>query len=198
MKASFPKRLFAYTIDLMVMLLLVMVIYTFLPETNNVHALNQEMNEITELALNQEIGLSTYFERYSLIIHDLDQERVIYQILNGILLIGYFIVLPSFYDGKTIGKQLVGIKVRKNDGSSVTMHELITRSIFIHGLGYLMISLASLYLLPANLYFIVTTIFGILQILLVIFSVLMILYRKDKRGLHDLVAETSVVISKEG
>ncbi len=196
MKASFKRRLGAYLIDIILLGMVLMIVYTILPEGQNIHALNQEMNEITELALNQEISFGTYLYRYANVIHDLDTERALYSVINAFLIIGYFIAIPYFQDGQTLGKKVFNIKVKRNDGELIALNDLLLRSLIIHGLGYMMVSLACIYILPAMPYFIVTTIFGFIQIFLVILCLLMVLYRKDKRGLHDMIAKTSVVVVK--
>lgn len=196
MKASFKKRLAAYLIDMILIGMVLMIVYTILPEGRNIHALNQEMNEINELALNKEINLGTYLNRFAIIIHDLDTERAIYNVINAFLIIGYFVAIPYFQDGQTLGKQVFNIKVKRNDNELIGLNDLLVRSLMIHGLGYMMISLACVYILPPIPYFLITTIFGFIQILLVILCLLMVLYRKDRRGLHDMVAKTSVVTVK--
>ena len=184
MKASFKRRLGAYLIDIILLGMVLMIVYTILPEGQNIHALNQE------------ISFGTYLYRYANVIHDLDTERALYSVINAFLIIGYFIAIPYFQDGQTLGKKLFNIKVKRNDGELIALNDLLLRSLIIHGLGYMMVSLACIYILPAMPYFIVTTIFGFIQIFLVILCLLMVLYRKDKRGLHDMIAKTSVVVVK--
>jgi uncharacterized RDD family membrane protein YckC len=52
------------------------------------------------------------------------------------------------------------------------------------------------YLLPSKTYFVIISITGFIQLTLVIISTFMVLYRKDKRGLHDLLGKTKVVTIK--
>ena len=197
MKAKFSKRLEAYFIDILILGLILMVIYVILPEGGNIQALNKEMSEIINLVLDHEITFSTFFERFTTVIHDLDTERAIYHVFNAFLIITYFIIVPYFQNGQTIGMKIVKIKVERLDHGLIALNDLLIRSLIIHGLGSMMISLACIYVLSGTSYFIVTSIFSFIQILLVILCIFMILYRKDNRGLQDILSKTKVVTVKK-
>jgi uncharacterized RDD family membrane protein YckC len=53
-----------------------------------------------------------------------------------------------------------------------------------------------IFILKGYSYFIFTSVLGFIQLLLLIISMLMILYRKDKRGLHDLMGNTKVITER--
>ena len=197
MKAKFSKRLEAYFIDILILGLILMVIYAILPEGGNIQALNKEMSEIINLVLDHEITFSTFFERFTTVIHDLDTERAIYHVFNAFLIIAYFIIVPYFQNGQTIGMKIVKIKVERLDHGLIALNDLLIRSLIIHGLGSMMISLACIYVLSGTSYFVVTSIFSFIQILLVILCIFMILYRKDNRGLQDILSKTKVVTVKK-
>lgn len=195
MKASFKQRFIAYLIDLVIIALLFLVIGFILPKSNNMNVLQQEMNEINEQFLEHQMKFGTYFNRFIEVSYDIDKENVMYGVINAFLILGYFVVLPYFNDGRTIGKMVVSIKVQRKDKELLMLNDLLVRSFFVHGLTYMLVSLAMIYLLNPLFYFITTLIFGLLQIFLVITCVFMIIYRKDKRGLQDIFSKTNVVNS---
>lgn len=190
------RRAIAYLIDMLLCAIVILVCTTFLKPKQNVAVLNLELNTINELALNHEISINTYLNRYADIIHDLDREKVMVNLINCIFIMGYFVILPYFFEGQTLGKRIMGLKIRRRDGELLMLTDLIIRNLIINGLGFLLISLCILYIAPSMIYFIVATLLGILQILLVIVSVFMVIYRKDNRGLHDVLSETIVVREK--
>lgn len=189
------KRFIAYFIDIAIFILIVAIVSFFVKESNNVKVLNLEMNSINELALKHDIGISTYIMRYAQIMQDLDKERILVNILNCIFIMIYFVIIPYFFDGQTVGKKIMKLKVVRRDGELLMLNDLIIRNLIINGLGFLLISLCLLYIVPSIAYLILTIILGILQIILVLISVFMVIYRRDNRGLHDVISNTGVVKS---
>lgn len=194
MKYEIPiRRILAYTIDMIVFCIIAFCFSFFIKDNTNVSALNLEMNSINEMALNHEISFTGYITRYADIIHDLDREKVFINILNCVFIMIYFVFIPYFFEGKTLGKKIMGLKIVRKDGELLMLNDLIVRNLIINGLGFLLLSLALLYLSSGILYFSFTLILGIIQILLVFLCGIMILYRKDNRGFHDILSETKVV-----
>ena len=197
MKAEGLKnRALAYLIDMLLFIIVILICTTFLKSNQNVAVLNLELDTINELALNHEISINTYLNRYADIMHNLDQEKVMINLINCIFIMGYFVMLPYFFEGRTLGKKILGLKVKRRDGELLMLSDLIIRNLIINGLGFMLIFLCILYIAPSMIYFIIATLLGILQILLVIVSVFMVIYRKDNRGLHDVLSETMVVREK--
>lgn len=190
------KRILAYVIDMAIFGIIIWIAGMFLKNNQNISVLNLELNEINELAFNHEIGIMTYLSRYAEIMFNLDQQKVLLSIVNCFFILLYFVGMPYFFDGMTLGKKLMGIKVVRRDGELLMLNDLIIRNLIINGLGFMLISLCILYITPSMVYFIISTILGIFQIILVIISVFMIIYRKDKRGLHDILGNTKVISVK--
>ena len=192
--ASFLERLGAYIVDLWLVFLVTSLIATFVNfNQDKVKVLNEQINDLTDQALNEDISFMTYLEDYGAIAQDIDKNSAIYNVVNAFVIIGFFIVIPYFNDGKTVGKTIMKIKVVRDDGELLSMNNLVIRNFITTSLAYMMLSLSLLYITPSMFYFIATIIFGFLQILLVILSAFMVIYRRDKRGFHDVIAKTSVI-----
>ena len=192
--ASFLERLGAYIVDLWLVFLVTSLIATFVNfNQDKVKVLNEQINDLTDQALNEDISFMTYLEDYGAIAQDIDKNSAIYNVVNAFVIIGFFIVVPYFNDGKTVGKTIMKIKVVRDDGELLSMNNLVIRNFITTSLAYMMLSLSLLYITPSMFYFIATIIFGFLQILLVILSAFMVIYRRDKRGFHDVIAKTSVI-----
>jgi len=50
-------------------------------------------------------------------------------LISVIIGLGYTIILPYYYDGKTLGRQIVGTKVVRMDGQRLTISQLILREV---------------------------------------------------------------------
>jgi glucose uptake protein GlcU len=71
------------------------------------------------------------------------------------------------------------------------------RSMVVNGLLYLLFSLVAVFVFSDIIYFAIEIILGIIQTFLLITSVFMVIYRKDDKGLQDLLAKTRVVDDNE-
>lgn len=194
MKASFKQRLLAYLVDLIIIGLLIGIVTTIKEKDEKVLQLRSELHIVEELYVSEDIKFSEYFDRITSINQQIEQECVIYKITNIIAILIYFILLPFFWGGQTLGKRLMKIKVVSIKDEKVSIVSYFIRNTISNGLGYILLVVAFLYLLPAKMYFVCTSILSFIQIILVIISAFMILYRRDKRGLHDILSGTKVIL----
>ena len=93
-------------------------------------------------------------------------------ISTSILSLLYSLVLPVIWNGQTIGKKVLGIRIKKISGEKVGFGTMVMRNI-VAGLVY-----------------------GITLGLAFIVSIFMVAFRKDKRSVQDFVAGTYVGYEK--
>lgn len=93
-------------------------------------------------------------------------------ISTSILSLLYSLVLPVFWNGQTIGKKVLGIRIKKISGEKVGFGTMVMRNL-VAGLVY-----------------------GITLGIAFIASIFMVAFRKDKRSVQDLVAGTYVGYEK--
>lgn len=191
-KSNFGKRLGAYILDAIIVSLIFSVLTMFIKESNNLINLNNQLNTISENFINKTITMKEYFNQYSSIEYLISKEMFLQNLFSLILMIGYFVILPYYYNGQTIGKKLMKIKIVKED-DKLTINDLALRSLLSNGIAMTFIELALIFLIKDTAYFITISILSFIQFLLVITSIFMILYRKDKKALHDIVCKTLVV-----
>lgn len=191
-KSNFGKRLGAYILDAVIVSLIFSVLTMFIKESNNLINLNNQLNTISENFINKTITMKEYFNLYSSIEYLISKEMFLQNLFSLILMIGYFVILPYYYNGQTIGKKLMKIKIVKED-DKLTINDLALRSLLSNGIAMTFIELALIFLIKDTAYFITISILSFIQFLLVITSIFMILYRKDKKALHDIVCKTLVV-----
>lgn len=192
-KASWLKRLLAYLIDIILILIIIILIEAILPKNSNIEILNQELNQTIDKYFNKQMNFSVYFNQTALIFRDLDKARIMYSVINAILIFIYFIFIPYFFDGKTLGKKILKIKTIRNDKEYLSLKNLVVKNMIDTGLMYMLLSLALIYILPGTTYFTFTLFLSIFQIVLIIVSFIMIIKRKDKRGLNDILSGTKVI-----
>lgn len=192
MTSSLGKRIGAYLIDIVIVSLIFSMLTAFIPESKNIITLNEEIGKVNESFLNQTINSKEYFNQTIILSHSLDKELFLSNLLNFVLMIGYFVILPYYYNGQTIGKKLLKIKIVKDNGK-LGVNDLIIRGVIVNQFAYTIISLALIFLVNDSIYFWAITTLGFIQFLLVIISVFMIIYRKDKKALQDVISNTKVI-----
>mgnify|MGYP000471538403 CR=1 FL=1 len=109
-----------------------------------------------------------------------------------------FVVIPFKNKGMTPGKYLINIRVVKKDNKDASVNDLFIRTLINTGMLFIMIDVVLLLLLKESGYSVIAYIIQITSIGTMFTIVIMILLRNDKRGLHDLLAQTKVVENKLG
>lgn len=191
MKASFIKRLGAFVFDTLILSVIFSIIT--IGFINNNSNINKEINNVLEQYENSEITIEEYTGKVINLNYELQKNNFASNILNVVLYIGYFIVFGYLNKGQTIGKKIMKIRVVNNSQESPSIWNMIVRSLFIYGISTLLFSV-----MFVNIFDIMTFTFGYLivtyiEAFLMIIAFFMILYKKDGRGLHDIIARTKVI-----
>ena len=189
MEAKFSKRLLAYTLDITILGIVLLLTNIIIPKDNK--DLNVKLDTLNESYLNEEIGFNEYLNNYSEISYNLDKQNIIYTVVNIVFVIAYFIILPYFLNGQTIGKKVFKIKVTKEN--KLTIISLIIRNLIINGLGYMLLSLLLIYILKPYTYFVTTTILSLIQLTLMIIILIGLIKNKENLILHDRLSNTKVI-----
>lgn len=192
----FKKRLCAYLIDILIVATILIIISSFIPMSNNYVNLNNELVQVSDNFVNNEISFSTYFNQMSGINHSMDKEIFFISLIDVVISIFYFIVLPLYNKGQTFGKKLMKIKIIE-DGKMLFSNSLIIRYFLMSGFGVSFINLCTVYFVNDFYYNVLGLILLFLQFLVVIISVFMVLYRNDRKSLPDLIAGTKVIEVKK-
>lgn len=152
--------------------------------TENLLALEQAFME----------GTIDYLQYTESIANLVDPNLGIKQIVNLILAIGYFIILPIFWEKQTVGRLACKIKVVKENGEKATPVNFILREGFGQTLFASLLTVLATFANNVTLSKIdsaVTTIFGFILII----GFFMMLGSK-KTTLYDRISKTIVVLNK--
>lgn len=193
--ASFTRRLVAFVIDFIFISAILMILAYFMPKSANYNFLTQDMNELTEQAMNNEITFEAYSKEFAKNLIEIDKASVVYNATSFIILVIYYVIIPVF-TSRTLGKRIMRIKIEHKKGKKLNILNTFTRSIVDIGLLYSLITVFLVQIVDYKTYFFTLIIFGIIQFLLVIISAFMILYRRDKRGLGDILSRSNVVLNE--
>ena len=191
---TFFQRLGAYFIDILLLSLLLGIVGYGLPD--NTKDVTDKMEVLEEKLVNNEISLEDYLKEYYVLLYDVQSSSKLANGISLVLTIAYFVVFQTLYNGQTLGKKLLRIKVVNNDNNPASMIQILVRSLFMLSIFSSLFGIVMLFILPKDIY--IYSYLGVISIesLFIIISIIFVLYRKDKRGLHDVIARTMVV--KEG
>ena len=190
MKVSFFKRISAYIIDYII-IMLALVAITASMNINNV--VNDKINDLTNQYRSGDITIDEYSEKIIPLNYELSKRKLPANIATVVVFIGYYVVFAYFNKGQTFGKKICKIKVVNNDGDKPSIWNMLVRSLFIYGIITSLYSIITINFLSMNDFSYSVSVISIIECMFIVITVLMMLYKKDGRGLHDIIAKTNVI-----
>ena len=191
MKASFYKRLLAYVIDTIILTLIIGVLSSVVSNKQYEKA-SEEYMRLQESYMKQEITITEYQNDIKPIVYDMQKSSVTINTVSVLLSIAYFIVFQYLNRGQTIGKKLMRIKITENN-KEPSLKAMVIRTIIINSILTGILNIVLIYLLNKNTYYTGYQIVSYIELAFAFISALFIIYRKDKLGLHDIIAKTEVI-----
>lgn len=191
MKASFIKRLGAFIIDTMILsVIFSLITIGFNTDTSNI---NKKLTTMLEQYENSEITIEEYSDKVTTLNYKLQKSSIMVNTVNVVLYVGYFIVFGYLNKGQTLGKKICKIKVVNKDNGRPSIWNMVVRSLFIYGVFTLLFSVIFVNILNNKIFTYGYTIVTYIEAIFMIICFFMVLYRKDGKGLHDIMAKTYVI-----
>ena len=191
LKAIFVKRLGAFIIDtFMLSIIFSLVTMGFSIDTNYI---NNELTSVLEQYESNDITIEEYSDKVIELNYELQKSTLVTNILNIVLYVGYFIVFGYLNRGQTLGKKLCKIRVVNSDGDRPSIWSMIVRSLFIYGIFTLLFSVIFVNILNKEIFTYSYVVVTYVESIFMIIAFFMVLYKKDGRGLHDVMAKTKVI-----
>lgn len=190
------QRLGAYIIDYIFILLLITLLgqLRFLnPTFDEYYKTYDESMEMISNTNEEDIFKLLESEEYSLANYNLAKYSVSISIISIIVYLGYFVGFQKWNKNQTLGKKLFNIEVASIKNTDVKWWQILLREIIIYNLIAEILYVILILFLNVNSYFMISNIILAISSLISLINVILILFRKDGRGLHDLLAKTIVV-----
>ena len=207
MKNPTYKRFFAYIVDYVIVLLIagmfseIDFINPYLEEYENTTNQYYELlkSEVIDVnSTNETIVNSDLDNNLNVLAYNLSYYGYYILVITLVVKVLYYVVFAYYNDGKTIGKALFKIKVKKTTNNKLKMTDLLVRSAVGYEMIFELINIILLKLCTMNTYLSTNKIVNSLDSAVMMVIVVMILFRKDNRGLHDIISGTKVVNINEG
>lgn len=189
MKTIFFKRVGAYLLDFIIVTFIVAII-TVNFKTNNV--VIEKMNSLISGVASEEITLEEYSNQIFEINYEYQKAIVPSTIVSVVINVVYFIIFAFLNKGQTLGKKVFKIKVVNQDGKNPSIWNMLLRSIWLYGIITGIVNIIGVYVLNVKLFNYTSTTVNYIYYGFIIISFFMVIYKKDGRGIHDIIGKTSV------
>lgn len=192
-KPYFFPRLVAYIIDIILVSIVCSGIMFLIPKNENYSKYMKEYKQIQADYMEQKIDMEEYFNKSMNVVYDIDYSNVMSMIIEIVLIILYFVVFQFYNKGQTFGKKLMKLRIVSTKDSDLTLNQVTYRSLINNSILVNILILGSLLFLGRNYYYYASLVLQIIAAIIIVTTLMMILFRKDGKGLHDVVAGTKVI-----
>ena len=205
------KRIIAYFIDLIIVLLIISLLsnINFLnPLQSKYDKVYKEFSQYYDEII-ESISNTTTIDTENIIddvyvhyIYKLQIYGISYTLISVVVTLLYFTCFPKFNDNRTIGKHLMKLKLVNSDNSdNVSIFKYLFRTLVLpisaSPVLYFkltnIINIALLLIKSKMIYFYLYSAISMISCILCYADILFMLSRKDNRALHDIITKTKVI-----
>lgn len=195
-KPFFFPRLVAYIIDTILVFALMLGVAFILPVNENHKKYMDEYKTIQAELMDGKIKKEEFTSRYKDIVYDLDYTNTLVSLSQTVVFILYFIVFQYYNKGQTVGKKLMGIKVISTKDKQLTLDQMAIHALIADSIIINLLLVASVLFIGREYYYYASLGLQLINYSVIIVALLMIIFRKDGKGLHDVLANTKVISVK--
>lgn len=191
------KRLFAYLIDIMLVgfvasaLANIDVINPYINEyMESYEKFSEILSSINGENANEVISSDDFILQYKITL-----KYSIYSTgISFVCYILYFVGFQKWNKNQSVGKKIMKLKIINKDSSdNVNVWQYLVRTLILYNLIFGSINVCLSLWLNTKLFFTMSMIVSIIGYVITYLCYAMILFRKDGKGLHDLISKTEVV-----
>ncbi len=181
-------RITAAIFDILLVSILLYFVISVIPVSENATKIINELNTLTDDVFKID---SAKMKQITEISYELDKEISYIYIVVALILIFYFILIPKWLNGQTIGYRFRKVRIVNIDGEKVSLNQIVIMAVLNSGLILVILFPLLLYILSPIWYPRATTFLIYLQILFWIVSFIMLIVKK--RCIQDYIAKTKVI-----
>ena len=126
------------------------------------------------------------------------KKSIIPTIINMLCILLYFVVIQYYFNGQTLGKKIMNLRVVKNSNKKLTIFNFLLRSLIVNEVFINICSIICLLVLSKNSYIAYSQIIYIITYIFEMAIIFTITFDKNNRGLHDYICNTKVIEDKKG
>lgn len=137
--------------------------------------------------------LDKYEEKLNNYSYRLSKLSFVPRFMGIILSLFYFVVLQFYFNGQTLGKKIMKLRVVSNDNKNINIFSFLIRSLIVNETFISSLNLICILFLSKNVYFTYSKVIYFVTYFIEILIVFTIIFSKDNRGIHDILANTKVI-----
>lgn len=189
MKTNIFSRIGAFLIDYIIVSLILSIITIGVKVPSD---LNERTNNLLNAFQNEEITIEEYNKEVQELNYELQKVSLPSNIISLVITIGYFFIFSYLNKGQTLGKKLFKLKVVEKE-ERPSIKAILLRGLFIYGIISGLYNVIFINFLDVEKFSYGYVAITYIESIFTIVCFFMVLYRKDRRGLHDMMAGTNVV-----
>lgn len=152
-----------------------------------------EYQEIYDEFSNENITLEEYNNKVIYYNYELSKLSIISNSIFIIIFIAYFVGANCLYEGQTLGKKLMNIKIVNENNKKVSAWIYLLRTILITGISGTFLLIISVLIFKEDLFYTLSYIICLLQYISQLIIGISIIVNKNGKGLHDWICKTKVI-----
>lgn len=192
MKAKFFDRLTAYIIDVIIISLITSIIFTSIPTNNK--ELEKQLSSLQDEVLSNNITYEEFVDEYQDLYYKNKKDTMTQSAITLTITIAYFVIFQYMNKGQTIGKKILHLRVVDNNTEKpLSIFKGLIRSLLIWNILSGTLGIVLIYILNKESYITSYLIISSLESIFIFITAMFTLYRKDNRGLHDIIIDSKVI-----
>ncbi len=191
-KPFFVTRFLAFLLDGFIVLLLASLIAMPFIDSDKLISMSNESKQIVEKYQSKDITDKEYSVEIVNIEYMMARGTVLVSIISILVGLLYYVVLPLYNKGQTLGKKLFGMRIVSTSGN-LDSNKLLFRALIADFLLLNIISVLFIMFASREVYFGCVEIFTFIQYLITAISIIMIIVDKKGLAIHDSLVHTKVI-----
>ena len=122
---------------------------------------------------------------------------IIPTVVNLMCILIYFVVIQFYFNGQTLGKKIMKLRIVSNNTKDLNVFNFFIRSLIVNEVFINIISVIMLMILSKNNYIAYNKIIYVITYILEMAILFTMVFDKNNRGLHDYVSNTRVIEDKK-
>jgi len=188
------KRFFAYVIDYIIITVIASCLSAIPLINTNIYEYRYTTDSILKLNenyLKNDIERDEYQSNYEQYLYEGTKQNLTYTIIKIALLLAYF-GYYQYKKGQTIGMKILKIKV-VGIKENPNLKTYLLRIIILDNIIFTVLKTLLVYIMTIDNYYSLYQLLTFIANLINFVTVILIIFSQNKRGIHDILSDTSVV-----
>ncbi len=191
-KPMFFSRCVAFIVDIFLVVFVASLFATPFADADEMRTLTTKSQELVEKYTNKTITEKEYVAEASNLQYKMAKSTELVTLFMILISVIYFVVLPLYWGGKTLGKRIMKMKIESTAGE-LTANQLIFRSFLADFILLNIITVLFIMFASRSVYLSCVEAFSFAQYMITIVSIFTIIISKNGLALHDMLVHTKVV-----